>query len=153
MFAFILRRSLPLSSTRLFSTLSPPLGLQISPSAAQRIASLRSRALAEGHPDAAHLCLRVRVDGGGCSGFRYEFLVEHAAGGGAGADDAVFEAGPARVLVDAASLDFLKGATLDWEESMMRSAFTISQNPNADSSCGCKASFSLKPPAAAVAAQ
>ena len=46
--------------------------------------------------------------------------------------------------VDAVSLGFLKGATLDWDESLMRSAFTISSNPNAESSCGCKASFSPK---------
>ena len=132
---------------RAFSTslAAAPVGLSITSAAASRLAVLRARAEAEGAPDASHLCLRVRVVGGGCSGFKYEFLVERPAGGAAAVDDVVFAAGVSRVLVDAASLAFVKGATLDWEESMMRSAFTIAQNPNAESSCGCKASFSLKP--------
>ena len=140
--AAALRRAFPPPSLRFFSSL--PAGLIVTPTAASRLAALRARAEADGLPDAAHLCLRVRVDGGGCSGFKYEFLMERPAGGSAAADDAVFPAGPSRVLVDAASLAFLGGATLDWEDTLMRSAFTIAQNPNAESSCGCKASFALK---------
>jgi iron-sulfur cluster assembly accessory protein len=143
----LLHRSLlppPFSSLRALSS-APAASLNISATAASRLASLRARAEADNLPDASHLCLRVRVDGGGCSGFKYEFLVERPPGGGAAADDSVFPAGPSRVLVDAASLPFLNGATLEWEDTMMRSAFIIAQNPNAESSCGCKASFSLKP--------
>ena len=143
-------------STRLFRALlrarpfstaapDPTPALRISPSAIARLRLLRARALTEAAPGALP-ALRVRVDGGGCSGFKYEFLVERAP---LASDDTEFGAAEgAPVHVDAASLDFLRGATLEWEESMMRSAFTISANPNAEASCGCKASFSLKPAAA-----
>lgn len=150
----------PLSTAASPSSLPP---LSLTPRAVARLVSLRSRAVAEGLPEARSLALRVRVDGGGCSGFRYEFLVERpgaaaaaaAAAAAPAADaaapaeeaDTVIAEGEARVLVDAASLGFLRGATLDWEESMMRSAFVVLSNPNADASCGCKASFSVKPAA------
>lgn len=48
------------------------------------------------------------------------------------------------VAIDALSLEFLNGATIHYEEEMIRSAFTIEQNPNADLSCSCGTSFSLK---------
>ncbi len=107
------------------------------------MAVLRSKALAEGRPDAGALVLRVRVDSGGCSGFKYEFLVE---GTGVQEGDAKFGEGDCFAVVDEVSLGFLRGATLDWEESLMRSAFTIASNPNAEASCGCKMSFSAKAP-------
>ena len=119
----------------------PP--LHVSPSAQSRLAALRAKARAEGRADADSLVLRVRVDSGGCSGFKYEFLVE---GGGAQPEDQCFGAGGGGcAVVDEVSLGFLRGATLDWEESLMRSAFTISSNPNAEASCGCKMSFAAKP--------
>jgi iron-sulfur cluster assembly accessory protein len=133
---------------------APPLApLHVSPSALARLAALRAKARAEGRADADSLVLRVRVDSGGCSGFKYEFLVESSgvqpedqcfggsgSGGGSGGGG-----GGACAVVDEVSLGFLRGATLDWEESLMRSAFTISANPNAEASCGCKMSFAAKP--------
>jgi iron-sulfur cluster assembly accessory protein len=48
------------------------------------------------------------------------------------------------VVVDGVSLDLIKGSTVDWDETLMKSSFVVSNNPNAESSCGCKSSFSVK---------
>jgi hypothetical protein len=61
--------------------------LIVTPRAARRIAALRAKAVAEGRQDGGSLHLRLRVDGGGCSGFKYDFVLETA---GAGPDDRVF---------------------------------------------------------------
>lgn len=87
------------------------------------------------------LALRVAVTNGGCSGFQYEFDV---VSGGAREDDHVFSRDGATVLVDDLSLDFVKGATVDFVEELIRAAFVISNNPNADSGCGCGVSFIAK---------
>jgi iron-sulfur cluster assembly accessory protein len=87
------------------------------------------------------LKLRVRVEGGGCSGLKYEFSLD---GGGVGADDIVFGAEGAWAVVDGVSLGFLRGATLDWDDSLMKSSFVVASNPNAESACGCKSSFAMK---------
>ena len=113
----------------------------LSPRALARLTDLRTRAVTDGRADADSLALRVRVDSGGCSGLRYEFAVET---GGARADDAAFGRVGAYALVDDVSLAHLRGATIEWEESLVRSAFVISANPNADAACGCKMSFSPK---------
>ena len=58
------------------------------------------------------------------------------------ADDLVIERGPARVLVDPASLDLLAGSELDYTDELMGSHFAV-RNPNAKSACGCGTSFSI----------
>ena len=50
----------------------------------------------------------------------------------------------ARVVVDNVSLELLRGASVDFEDDLMRSAFAITSNPQADSSCGCGSSFVAK---------
>ena len=82
--------------------------------------------------------LRVAVNGGGCSGFQYDFQVEATRAG----DDLVIEKAGATVLIDPVSLDFLKGAEIDFVDEMIGTAFKI-KNPNASSSCGCGTSFSV----------
>jgi iron-sulfur cluster assembly accessory protein len=82
--------------------------------------------------------LRVAVTGGGCSGFQYDFCLEDARG----EDDLVVARDGAVVLIDPVSLDFLKGAEIDFVEEMIGAAFKIN-NPNATSSCGCGTSFSV----------
>lgn len=86
--------------------------------------------------------LRIAVDGGGCSGFQYAFSLDTAAG--AGPRDRVFEREGARVVVDDVSFEFVKGATVDYVEEMIRSSFAIAENPNSDGSCGCGVSFAAK---------
>lgn len=115
--------------------------LLLTPAALRKLAALRARAVADGKPDGDKLSLRVRVDGGGCSGFKYSFALEAV---DPAEDDRVFGSGGARVLVDATSLDLIKGSTVDWAEEMMRASFTIVNNPNSESSCGCGSSFSAK---------
>eukprot|EP00775_Hariotina_reticulata_P006668 gene6668-6892_t len=84
--------------------------------------------------------LRVEVEGGGCSGFQYKFKLDT----NKAQDDLVFERDGVAVVCDPVSLDFLKGAVVEYEDSLMRSAFQISINPNAEASCGCGTSFAAK---------
>lgn len=81
--------------------------------------------------------LRVYVQGGGCSGFRYGFMFDTVIN----EDDIMVTKDNASLLVDAMSLQYLMGATVDYVEELAGSQFVIS-NPNASSSCGCGASFS-----------
>lgn len=82
--------------------------------------------------------LRVGVNGGGCSGFSYAFDFADAAE----ADDLVVERDGAKVLIDAMSLEFLKGAEIDFVDELIGASFKI-HNPNATASCGCGTSFSI----------
>tara|TARA_A100001011_G_C14233401_1_gene809888 strand:+ start:467 stop:790 length:324 start_codon:yes stop_codon:yes gene_type:complete len=83
-------------------------------------------------------CLRIAVEGGGCSGFQYEIRMEEKAS----ENDTVFDKFGAKVVIDAISLEFLAGATIDFSEEIIGAKFVI-QNPNATSSCGCGTSFSM----------
>jgi iron-sulfur cluster assembly accessory protein len=82
--------------------------------------------------------LRIAVTGGGCSGFQYNFAIDDARAD----DDLVVERDGATVLIDPMSLDFLKGAEIDFVDDLIGQSFKIN-NPNATSSCGCGTSFSV----------
>lgn len=103
----------------------------LSERAATRIAHILAK-------EPAGAMLRVAVQGGGCSGFQYEFDITTARN----ADDLVVARGGVEVLIDPISLDFLKGAEIDFADELIGSAFKI-KNPNATSSCGCGTSFSV----------
>ena len=81
--------------------------------------------------------LRVSVQPGGCSGFKYGLLIEDEAA----EDDVVVDQGGWRVFVDPFSAQYLNGVTIDYVTSMMGSGFTF-KNPNATGGCGCGSSFS-----------
>ena len=81
--------------------------------------------------------LRVAVEGGGCSGFQYEIVLDEPK-----ADDLVLEGGGQKVVVDSISLPFLADATIDFTEELIGARFVI-DNPNATSACGCGTSFSI----------
>eukprot|EP00466_Bigelowiella_natans_P017356 jgi/Bigna1/56650/estExt_Genewise1Plus.C_1100032 len=87
--------------------------------------------------------LRVRVDSGGCSGFQYEFVLEPMKAENE-EGDSVFEENGATVVVDEASMEFLKGSTIDYEQELIGSKFIVAANPNSESACGCGVSFSPK---------
>ena len=89
---------------------------------------------AEGTPE---LALRVAVRPGGCSGFSYEMFFDTDVA----ADDTLTDQAGVRVVVDEASLELLKGATLDYKDGLQGAGFAI-ENPNAQRSCGCGKSFS-----------
>ncbi|MGN7611047.1 iron-sulfur cluster insertion protein ErpA [Magnetococcales bacterium HHB-1] len=87
------------------------------------------------------LMLRIFVAGGGCSGFQYGFTFDE----NKEEQDLLVEAEDGvRVLVDPASLNFLKGAEVDFVEDLSGAQFVI-KNPNASSSCGCGNSFTPSP--------
>lgn len=81
--------------------------------------------------------LRVAVEGGGCSGFQYDIVLDNPADG-----DLVLEGSGEKVVIDEVSLPFLTGATIDFTEELIGARFVI-DNPNATSSCGCGTSFSM----------
>jgi len=99
-------------------------------------AAKRIREILAGEP--GKTALRVAVQGGGCSGFQYDFQIADGPEEG----DEVIERDGAVVVIDAASLPFLLGATVDFEDSLAGSHFKV-DNPNASSSCGCGVSFSI----------
>jgi iron-sulfur cluster assembly accessory protein len=80
--------------------------------------------------------LRVFVSGGGCSGMQYGMAFEEASQ----ESDHVVSVGGVSLLVDPTSLVYLKGATIDFVDSLIGGGFRI-DNPNAVSSCGCGHSF------------
>jgi iron-sulfur cluster assembly protein len=82
--------------------------------------------------------LRVAVQGGGCGGFEYALGFDR----GAVAGDTELEFYGVRVVVDSASAPYLRGATVDFVESLQESGFKV-DNPNASGSCGCGHSFQV----------
>ena len=81
--------------------------------------------------------LRLGVQGGGCSGMSYVLRFETESD----EHDNIFEFGGVRVFIDPKSFIYLRGMTLDFEDTLMRQGFVFN-NPNATKSCGCGTSFS-----------
>jgi iron-sulfur cluster insertion protein len=111
----------------------PTANIGLSESAAKRILAMGQK---QGNPQ---LMLRVTVLGGGCSGFQYELTFDDKFN----ADDIAIEKNGAKLVTDESSLPFLQDALIDYEQTLMSSAFKI-KNPNAASGCGCGKSFSVK---------
>lgn len=84
-----------------------------------------------------HYALRVKVMGGGCSGFQYDlYFDEHAEG------DYVFESNEVKLIADQMSFMYLMGTTIDYVEGLQGAGFKFN-NPNTTGSCGCGSSFSV----------
>jgi len=81
--------------------------------------------------------LRMGVKPGGCSGYSYEMFFDTEEFDG----DVVEEYGDVSIVVDAQSLEHIKGSTLDYREGLMETGFSI-DNPNVSRTCGCGNSFS-----------
>jgi len=99
-------------------------------------AAERIKEILAGEP--APAMLRVSVEGGGCSGFRYDFAVAHERA----EDDVAVERDEVTVLVDPVSLEYLKGSEIDFVDDLIGASFQV-RNPNATASCGCGTSFAL----------
>ncbi|KAE8711117.1 Iron-sulfur cluster assembly 2-like protein [Hibiscus syriacus] len=84
--------------------------------------------------------LRLSVETGGCSGFQYVFDLDDKTN----PDDRVFVREGVTLVVDDISYDFVKGATVDYVEELIRSAFVVTTNPSAVGGCSCKSSFMVK---------
>ena len=103
----------------------------LTPAAAARVAAIAER---QGKP----AMLRLAVEGGGCSGFQYRFGLAD----GIEVDDTIVETDGVKLLVDAVSLDLVRGCQVDFVESLGGTAFRV-DNPNATAGCGCGSSFSV----------
>ena len=89
----------------------------------------------EGNPE---LKLRVYITGGGCSGFQYGFSFDEASAD----DDMVIEKDGVTAVIDSMSYQYLVGSEVDYTEGLEGSRFVVN-NPNAVTTCGCGASFSI----------
>ena len=77
---------------------------------------------------------RITVQGGGCSGFKYNFGFDTKSNG----DDVIF----GKAIIDKSSLDIISGSVVDFKKEMIGESFVI-DNPQATASCGCGLSFSV----------
>ena len=81
---------------------------------------------------------RIAIKGGGCSGFQYGFTFDESFQDG---DTEIIKKGVS-LLIDPMSVQYLKGAEIDYKEDLSGSQFII-KNPNASTTCGCGSSFSV----------
>ena len=77
---------------------------------------------------------RISVQGGGCSGFKYNFSFDEKIE----KDDIIFN----KTVIDKSSLEIINGSVVDYKKEMIGDSFII-ENPKATSSCGCGLSFSV----------
>ncbi len=107
------------------------------------IVTIQSRIATDPRPD---LQLRIYIEGGGCSGLRYEYVLDPQrheddvllwCNADVSADPAVC------VISDELSAPYLVGATLDYVQDLRGAKFVV-QNPQAEATCGCGSSFTLK---------
>lgn len=84
------------------------------------------------------LSLRIYIVGGGCSGFQYGFAFDASQN----EDDMIINKNSVKIVVDALSLQYLTGATIDYVENLQGAHFVVN-NPNANTTCGCGSSFSV----------
>lgn len=106
--------------------------LELTPSAIARVKSFLTTT-----PQARGKFFRVVVENGGCSGSQYKFTFDSRKDG-----DHAVSCGDIEVLVDDASLGFIRGAVVDYTEDFRGSGFVV-HNPLAKGSCGCGISFSV----------
>lgn len=105
--------------------------LNLTEKAAEKVKEIRT---AEGIEDT--MALRLRVVGGGCSGFAYDLYFDNPADA-----DRKFESHGVNLVVDQMSLMYLLGTEVDYVEGLQGAGFKF-QNPNVKSTCGCGSSFS-----------
>ncbi|MCG9129073.1 iron-sulfur cluster assembly accessory protein [Candidatus Poribacteria bacterium] len=108
--------------------------INVTEAAAQKAITLISSGESDSETD---LGLRMKVIGGGCSGFQYDLEFGEAKG-----TDRVFEFHGLKVFIDPRSSLYLAGSVLDYNDGLMESGFKIT-NPNAKNTCGCGESFSV----------
>ncbi|TMP81987.1 iron-sulfur cluster insertion protein ErpA [Pseudoalteromonas phenolica] len=112
--------------------MSDQLPIQFSDAAAKRVKELVAE---EENPD---LKLRVYVTGGGCSGFQYGFTFDEKVNPG----DLEIEKNGVFMVVDPMSIQYLVDGIVDYTEGLEGARFFVN-NPNATTTCGCGASFSV----------
>jgi iron-sulfur cluster insertion protein len=106
--------------------------LEFSDSAVRKLKALQAE---EGKPE---LMLRVSVYGGGCSGFQYTFSLDEEIN----PTDKTVQKDGVTLIIDQKSYQYLAGSEVDFSEGLEGAMFVVN-NPNATSTCGCGASFSI----------
>jgi iron-sulfur cluster assembly accessory protein len=104
--------------------------ITLTPRAAQQIRTMKSE------PNAPTKRLRVLVESGGCSGFQYGMSFDEPK-----PDDTELASEGVAILIDPASLAYMNGSSIDFDDGLHGKGFEI-KNPNAQSTCGCGKSFS-----------
>lgn len=104
--------------------------LSVTPAALSKIRELLEQRQIPNH------ALRVFVTGGGCSGLSYGMAFEE----NIQEYDTLVEVEGVKLVVDATSILYIKGAVIDFVDSLMGGGFSI-DNPQAVSTCGCGHSF------------
>ena len=102
----------------------------------ERAATAVKKVLSE-QQQAEETLLRVRVVGGGCSGFSYDLRFDNQFDEKL---DSKYEFHGVKVVVDKKSALYLDGTTVDYYEGLEKHGFTF-DNPNAVKTCGCGSSF------------
>jgi iron-sulfur cluster insertion protein len=116
---------------------APTLNVVVTPKAASEVRRIIADQAAAGVGD--KLYLRLRVVGGGCSGFQHKLDLDPAVNPKL---DEVFEQHGVSIVVDKRSLLYLDGVTVDFHDDLNKRGFSIS-NPTAKGTCGCGSSFSM----------
>lgn len=106
----------------------PP--VELTKRAAEQVRKIRSQEDLEDD-----LCLRVAVEGGGCSGLSYKLGFDHKS-----EDDEVLVSHGIEIIVDPKHMMYLKGIAVDYPDGLDARGFTF-DNPNASETCGCGSSF------------
>ena len=104
--------------------------ISMTPTAVQAVKDLLEKRELDGY------ALRVYVSGGGCSGLQYGMALDN----NIREMDFTYEIDGVKAIVDEVSIQYLKGATIDFVDDLMGSGFKI-ENPNAVAACGCGSSF------------
>ncbi|MBK4765320.1 MAG: iron-sulfur cluster insertion protein ErpA [Pantoea sp. Brub] len=106
--------------------------LQITDTAVNKIQSLLS------NKNNSKLKLRIYINGGGCSGFKYSFILDEKVNKG----DIIIEKQGIELIIDCISIQYLIGSSIDYVENLTGSKFIVN-NPNAKMTCSCGLSFSI----------
>lgn len=104
--------------------------ITLTPAAADAVRDLMAKRELDGYG------LRVYIQGGGCSGYQYGMALDDNFRD----EDLVTDCHGVKVVVDEVSMNYMRGATIDFVDDLMGSGFKV-ENPNAASSCGCGSSF------------
>jgi len=104
--------------------------ITLTPRAAKQVRSMQAELALPGKR------LRVLVESGGCSGFQYGMSFDESKPG-----DEEIESEGVAMLIDPASLAYLQGTAIDFDDGLHGKGFEL-KNPNAQSTCGCGKSFS-----------
>ncbi len=110
----------------------PQAMIGLTPKAAEKVREIKS---AEGIEES--FGLRMRVVGGGCSGFSYDLYFDQVT-----EVDRTFDSHGVKLIVDQMSLQYLMGTEVDYVEGLQGAGFKFG-NPNVKSTCGCGSSFSV----------